>query len=326
MGISITIIIPCFNGWKWMSRCLNSLENQIEMPDEIIIWDDCSTDGSFDNLRDYCKISRLNIRLYRNDINSGPSISRKKAIRKATSTFVAFCDADDWYENEFVYDIKKLLRNRICDFIMFNSYTVYDDKKYFCDVTSVLNKHSEKSKQMALSPMSLCRIVVNKNLFDKVKFNDLYYGEDALILYQLIILTKDPIYLKKAYYNYFMREGSAHKSPNKRCFTDAVVANELLREYFYEDYPNECTFLGVKNLVYNGTILGFKAGIDTDLIMDELKRFKSENPKYIFNKYISNMSLPKRLYIVLAYFLAIRICKFLSMLHEVVKNSTRMIT
>ncbi len=43
---SVTAIIPCFNGAPWLSEAITSIHTQTRAVDEIIVVDDCSSDGS----------------------------------------------------------------------------------------------------------------------------------------------------------------------------------------------------------------------------------------------------------------------------------------
>lgn len=316
MNNSIAIIIPCYNAWKWMDKCLESLEKQSVVPDEVIIWDDCSVDGSYDKIIHYSQTSNLNIVVGHNEKNCGPSVSREKAVKIAKSEYIAFCDADDWYELSFVESMKATAKTNKCDLLMFNNYRVRKNEKIFCDVTKSLVSEKDKAKQIALAPMALWRILVKKELLRKISFNNLYYGEDGLILCQLIASAKNPFYISRAYYNYFMRDDSAHSKPNKRCFNDSVVGYELIKQYLGEKYLIECEYIGIKNFVYGGTILGFKSGISSRVISKELKKFKIENPFYIKNIYLSRLNIAKRFYIACAYYNLIPVCRFMSFFHR----------
>ena len=102
MKDSIAVIIPCYNGWKYMSNCLESLENQSSLPNQIIIVDDCSTDDSFEHLNNYILKSPLKIQLVRNESNVGPGQSRANALKYVATEYVSFCDCDDWFEVTFI--------------------------------------------------------------------------------------------------------------------------------------------------------------------------------------------------------------------------------
>jgi len=73
---------------------LTSVLNQTYSDWELLLVDDCSTDGSFALIQDYAK-KDARIHVFQNAQNSGPGPTRNKAIEEATGDCVAFLDSDD---------------------------------------------------------------------------------------------------------------------------------------------------------------------------------------------------------------------------------------
>ena len=69
MECDITVIVPCYNGFRYMINCLSALENQTYKRFKVIIVDDCSTDDSYNQLTSYKEQSPLDITLIRNSKN-----------------------------------------------------------------------------------------------------------------------------------------------------------------------------------------------------------------------------------------------------------------
>ncbi len=203
---TISIVIACYNGWKYMDKCLAGLENQEIKPDEIIIVDDCSTDNSYEQLLNYKKNSKLNLKLVRNDKNSGPGYSREVGIRMATSKYIAFCDSDDWYELDFIKDIKEKINNDKFDFCIFDNYVVDGDSKYVENITKEYMNLS-KRELIALYPMSLWRLVIRKEVLEGIQHAYIYHAEDFVVAIQALAKAEKIIVLDKPYYNYLIRMG-----------------------------------------------------------------------------------------------------------------------
>ena len=70
--MKVSVIIPVFNGEKYINKCLDSLVNQTLKDIEIIVVDDGSTDKSIEIEEEY-KNNYPNIRVYRNKENLGQS-------------------------------------------------------------------------------------------------------------------------------------------------------------------------------------------------------------------------------------------------------------
>ena len=98
MKTSVSIIIPVYNGALLISRCLESIFNQIGSFElEVIVIDDGSTDKSLDLLDSYPKPLTI-----LRQSNQGPAAARNKGIERATGKYLAFLDADDYWEHTFL--------------------------------------------------------------------------------------------------------------------------------------------------------------------------------------------------------------------------------
>lgn len=87
---TVSVIIPVYNGEKYISQTLDSVFAQTFQDFEVIVVDDGSTDGTEAALRPYAG----RIILLKND-HGGPAASRNLGINAARGDLVAFLDADD---------------------------------------------------------------------------------------------------------------------------------------------------------------------------------------------------------------------------------------
>ena len=94
----ISIIVPCYNADKWITETLDSLLAQTYKDIEIIVVDDGSTDKSLEIVCDYIQKDNR-IRLIQ-QVNAGVSAARNNGVENATGEYIAFCDADDYLNNE----------------------------------------------------------------------------------------------------------------------------------------------------------------------------------------------------------------------------------
>ena len=89
----ISIIIPCFNGEKYIRETLDCLQKQTIDAWECVIVNDGSTDNSLEILKEYAaKDSRYK---YIDKDNAGPAISRNTAIAASSGKYILPLDADD---------------------------------------------------------------------------------------------------------------------------------------------------------------------------------------------------------------------------------------
>lgn len=94
----ISVVIPLYNKETWVRRTIESVLAQTLPPEEIIIVDDGSTDGSVATV---AKLADERIRLIQQP-NAGVSAARNRGAELSTSPWIAFVDADDWWERDFL--------------------------------------------------------------------------------------------------------------------------------------------------------------------------------------------------------------------------------
>jgi len=91
----LDIIVPVFNGAKYISQALDSLLAQTLDDFKIIIVDDGSTDDTFDIIKEYRSKHQDKIITLRNERNLGLSVARNKGAVFGKSKYVGFHDCDD---------------------------------------------------------------------------------------------------------------------------------------------------------------------------------------------------------------------------------------
>ncbi|CAK0773098.1 Glyco_trans_2-like domain-containing protein [Gammaproteobacteria bacterium] len=85
----VSCIIPVWNGERFLDQALDSVFAQTRPPDEIIVVDDGSTDGSAATAR-----GRGRVRLIQ-QVNGGVASARNAGVQAANGDMLAFLDADD---------------------------------------------------------------------------------------------------------------------------------------------------------------------------------------------------------------------------------------
>jgi glycosyltransferase involved in cell wall biosynthesis len=90
----ISVVMPVYNALKYLDEAVESILGQ-SLPDfEFVIYDDCSTDGSWERLKEWAARDHR-IRLFRGGRNLGPAASSNEAVRHASAPLIARMDADD---------------------------------------------------------------------------------------------------------------------------------------------------------------------------------------------------------------------------------------
>jgi len=102
---TISVVIPTYNGKRYLSDCLNSLKNQVRKPDEIILVDDGSTDGT----NSYVASSHPEVKFVRLDTNRGFAAAVNEGIRLSTGAYIALLNNDTRATPQWLSELEKTL-------------------------------------------------------------------------------------------------------------------------------------------------------------------------------------------------------------------------
>ncbi len=90
----VSIITPAFRAGRFIAETIESVQAQTYRNWEMIIVDDCSPDDTAKIVEKYSK-EDIRVKLFYNEVNLGPAMTRNNAINRAHGRFIAFLDSDD---------------------------------------------------------------------------------------------------------------------------------------------------------------------------------------------------------------------------------------
>jgi glycosyltransferase involved in cell wall biosynthesis len=161
--MKVSLIIPVFNEEKYITLCLESLEKQIEKPNEIIIVDNNCTDNTINIVKKYKKI--LPIKIVK-EKKKGVVFAKNKGFSKAKGDILARCDADSILPKNWIKKIKEdFSKNKIDGLtgpIIF--YDFFLKTSFFSKIYLILMKILQKGETL-LGP----NMAISKKIWEKIK-------------------------------------------------------------------------------------------------------------------------------------------------------------
>ncbi|HJA92887.1 MAG TPA: glycosyltransferase [Candidatus Eisenbergiella merdipullorum] len=256
----ISVIVPVYNGEKYLSDCLESLLGQTHEELEILVIDDGSADGSAALCESFARKDGR-IRLIRQP-NGGVSSARNRGLEEAKGDFVAFVDADDWLLPQMLEDQLEMLTREKGDMIL-GGYRAVGEKEresfrracrsekrtggpgreegigsqgrtqqessqeesLLQDGTNCLVMDAETYvNRFLLQSNSRCwSILFCRDAIGKTRFpENLSIGEDLLFLARLMPRLKRVLVTEKCGYCYFLNERGAMLSEFKPSYMDQI--------------------------------------------------------------------------------------------------------
>lgn len=241
----ISVIIPVYNGEKYIKKCLMSVMNQTYRNIEIVVVDD----GSFD---ESCKIinemmqTDSRIKLIKKK-NEGVAVARNIGMEVSTGDYVMFVDADDYIDEDYLQkmysEIKKYNVDMVC-----SGYCEYNNDGLYKNV--VLNKEelngcSEcyeyfwKSKNIVeeFSGAVVWGKLYKKEILRDTIFEKLAYGEDTLFIACIWGKNINVFITDFVGYYYFRNADSVTQNidVNKQKYiNDMLICYEKICKMYYE--------------------------------------------------------------------------------------------
>jgi len=87
---SVSVIVPVFNGARFLAEAIDSILGQTRRADEVIVVDDGSTDDTALVAKRYGAVVRYHLQPH-----GGAAVARNRGVQLAGGTLLSFLDADD---------------------------------------------------------------------------------------------------------------------------------------------------------------------------------------------------------------------------------------
>lgn len=110
--LTISIAMCTYNGSRYLSEQLASIAAQTRLPDELVVCDDGSKDGTLAILERFAATAPFPVRIVRNVVNLRSTKNFEKAILLCTGDLIALCDQDDvWLPHKLALQAEQLERD-----------------------------------------------------------------------------------------------------------------------------------------------------------------------------------------------------------------------
>lgn len=278
----ISVIIPTFNRARTIRTAVDSVLSQDYGNIELIIVDDCSSDGTESVIRGY---GDRRLRYVRLEKNGGACVARNAGIDCARGEYIAFQDSDDfWHPGKLSVQLGEMERrgaavsfHRLC-----KKYTDADGKSKTFLFPGLEETQMRSHEQICLSPqVSTQTILARREVCERHRFDPLVRkGQD----YDWSIRAScdyDFLYIADVLADQFIQPDSISRGGSRK-----IIETRL---YFLEKYADE--FLGnpafklsiLKTLAKHKTLVGMDATCEYREILAMEKNMKN-GLKYLLAK------------------------------------------
>lgn len=181
-----SVLMPVYNSQKFLRRAVDSVLHQSFQDFELIIVDDCSTDGSADILQEYQQQDKRVV-IAKTKANLGVANARNEGMKLVQGRFLTFVDSDDYIEPDLFLNVKEKIDSTGAQLVKYSVVEQYYDaqqnligKKDVCLKDEVLNCITDIRN--AILPMEKLPLFGYLWNFD----TNMYVNEDFMMNMRLI--------------------------------------------------------------------------------------------------------------------------------------------
>jgi len=223
----ISIVIPVYNGKKFIIRSLLSIYAQSFKNIEIIYVDDFSIDNSIEIIKIFQKLDKR-IKLFINKENRGTLFTKSFGVIKSRGKFVMIMDQDDIYINKDLFlNLIEISEKNDLDILQFNHNDYYPDLDYVLfDRIKFSSNYNNIINQPELGNINL---YLNENLYKS------FFLWDKLIKRKIYLRALDFLGNKQWGINL------VHREDHLMTFVLYKIANNYMKinKYGYSHISNE---------------------------------------------------------------------------------------
>jgi glycosyltransferase involved in cell wall biosynthesis len=258
MNPIISVIVPVYNGEKYLKKCIDSLIVQSINEIEIIIVNDGSNDNSSHIAHVFAEKDNRIVVIDKE--NEGVSVARNTAIKKARGKWIAFSDADDYYYPDGLAQLYSIAEENHCNIVLGNSDRIAKDgvitQRYSTKRLGLINN------TFPTGSLEMWGDLFHHSLFKSDEFlfaEGLAYLEDRLLMLKLLSKEGRYAFCSEPVYAHIKNSDSVLESKNglrmaRHCFWAARLmedyANRTEDIYFKEDIFRDSENAKCRALIY----------------------------------------------------------------------------
>ena len=212
----ISIIIPVYNGEKYLRPCIDSILHQTYKHWELLLIDDGSKDTSGAICDEYASDPRISV-VHKE--NGGQASARNQGVAMAKGEYISFVDCDDWLETDMYERMVQTMHSQQAEIIICGYIEEYKSrqKKVHADGEMKVYEASEALKLVLRGKIGsyLWSMLFRREVVQEL-MPDLNPYEDHATIFKWISHARRVVVLHQAFYHYRQLGSSSLHSYNPK--------------------------------------------------------------------------------------------------------------
>ena len=266
----ISIIIPVYKAAASLENTVSSILVQNYNDIEIILVNDGSPDNSLEVCRKIEAANPSKIKVL-DKKNGGVVSAYKMGIKNAQGAYIAFCDADDTYKQDFIFHGISIIEQNNCDFVSYGCTICFKTKQELVLNAAETGLYDRQRIEEEILPHCLFNIFDPDSYYKVLvyRWNKIYKRElierfvDQLdekcyqiednVFTTLAILNANSFYIENiSFYNYIVQDESITKGYTSevldRFLYSLSILKKLTDEHLSQKNPKQFELFAYENL------------------------------------------------------------------------------
>ncbi len=320
----LSVIVPVYNGEKYLNQCVDSILAQEFTDFELILVDDGSTDASLEICHGYEQKDSRVVVVHKE--NAGLVAARKSGISVSKGEYVGFIDCDDYIDSNMYSDMINTAVKDNSDIVVSNIIVEYTDKTRIMRNYLPAGFYSREDIKNTVIPRMLIHSgfvnygiipgvvikIFRREILEKALPNvcdSISTGEDVAITAYSMMQAKSISIIDTAAYHYIQLEDSMIRKFNPERIEKIKALYSCLCNVENADYQKQI-YPYMSFLVFNtiGECIN-KSGYDKKRMIKTLKEILNSDvaAKALENTDISSFSFENKIKIILMKYQLVRI-------------------
>ncbi len=238
---NLSIIIPAYNAERYVTRCLKSVFECIDIDNfEIILVDDGSTDHTCELVEQFIHDTKSeNIKIVHQQ-NSRQGAARNHGMRLAQGKYLMFVDVDDYLNPIGFIDLYHLAENNNLD-VLHYSINVYNKAgiNISCHESKFAEGYIYTGQEVILNNYiigSVCGAIFNKHFINNlnIRFKEDIFHEDADFMLRLLPEATKIMFSSAPLYSYCWNDGSTDRSKSVESIVKSLKSDVIIARSYIE--------------------------------------------------------------------------------------------
>lgn len=231
--IKVSVIMSAYNAEKSIEKAIRSVLNSTYRNIELIIVEDCSTDGTVEKIK---SIKDNRIRTLYHKENLGAGWSRYDGVKMVTGDYTLFVDSDDWIDSNWIEELVKAAIKSKADIISGGLVVELEkDNEIVINYLPVAEVYLDKDKVFAygnnLAYRYLNCSMIRSTLWNKVDYCKWRFLEDSPTFIKLLSYANSRQLISCTGYHYY-------QNPDSLCHTVSRARKGIYRMKMVQDIYN----------------------------------------------------------------------------------------